>query len=72
MYFLLIALTYLYHFEENCQAGEEVWDVRPVRSLGQVVEDHVDDLLLVLKRRASQNQQLCQLPWTQQSENLKL
>lgn len=72
MYFLVITFSYLYHFQEIYQAGQEVRDVRLVRSLSQVVEDHVDDLLLVLKRRSSQNQQLCQLSRSQQSENLKL
>lgn len=46
---------YLYHIEEHDQAGQEVRDVRLVRSLTQVVEDQVDDQLLVLERRSSQD-----------------
>lgn len=62
----------MYHFEELDQADQEDLDVRLVRSFGQVVEDHMEDLLLVLKRRSGQNQQLCQLPWSQEPENLEL
>lgn len=65
-YFLLMTCSYFYHFEEHDQVGQEVWDVGLVRRRSQVVEDHVDDQLLVLKRRSSQNQQLGKLPWSQE------
>lgn len=59
-------LFFFYHFEEHDQVGQEVWDVGLVRRRSQAVEDHVDDQLLVLKRRSSQNQQLGKLPWSQE------
>lgn len=61
-----------YHFEERNQVGQEVWDVGLVRRRSQAVEDHVDDPLLVLKRRFRQNQQLGKLPRSQEVQNLQL
>lgn len=59
-----------YHWEERDQLRQEMCEF--VGRLRQVIENHVDDGVFVLKRGVTQHQQLGSLCRGQQLEDLKL